>query len=1678
MKEALDLDDVLSRMESEDIRKANADGNDSADDDMTLHNVDSQRVSAVDKYLLEKCSDRVGHDNIVLSSHERSVKAQVIKDFVAINRPSGKKCESCGAISPGMRQDASNKIFQTPLSGKSRKNNDVIKAKITPASTEFSTDANIHREESSEEEQTDDDESSDSEDEGVLKGKKESDKFVHPLEVFKQVEITWKKNPVTCYYVFGSAHAPTPQTAGHSIFFSRVVSVTPARFRPPMSVGSMTVEHSQNFYLNKIIAANLAIRESIANEKAASASSDPDSDSDSDYDYDTDSDSDPDSAAHTKNGGTATKTKKLTTSQLITTWIDLQTNYNCYFDSAKDPTAASTERVPPGIRQLLERKEGIFRKHMMGKRVNFACRSVISPDPYIGTNEIGLPVKFAKTLTYTTPVTVHNIDEMRQLVTNGPDNYPGAVWVEEASGRRFELARMSEIKREAFAARLLSGSGQMKVGRQLRDGDMVLMNRQPTLHKPGIMAHRVRVLHSQTQQTIRMHYANCNTYNADYDGDEMNCHFPQTDLARAEAEYIASNDLQYIVPTDGSPLRGLIQDHVDGGVKMCCKNAFFDRETVQQLLFGALAVLPGLEVIADSDNITLVPPAIIAPKELWTGKQVVTCILQAMRKHPTDPAAPLLPGISMERKTKTPANAFGESMLEHMVLVRNGELLRGVLDKAAFGATEFSLVHSVQESYGPAKAGLLLNSFGRLFTAYIQYYAGHSCRMEDLLLTSDADVVRQNLIAKAYNRGMHAAKQWADATAAKTEINEAAIHDFPLPKSERASTAAKIGSLLRSKEGKENAASLDGYMQSKLNPIGSDIIKTSLPNGLAVPFPANTFSLMVTTGAKGSMVNQSQVSCLLGQQALEGRRVPRQNSGRTLPSFLPFDPDPRADGFITDRFLTGVRPQEYYFHCMAGREGLVDTAVKTSRSGYLQRCLVKHLEELKIGYDHTVRDSEGNVVQFLYGEDGIDPTKAAYLDCSSNSYRFFAKNNEMLRRTYHTEDSDDCTLKVAYDDKRNFEKLTDFKAKWSAGDYENIKFKKSQSVLVRTFKSTDNMKRVSDLSASSKWVVARIVKAHKDGKSFDIEYKKPGIKEPVKVAKFPLFVKDANKNKVPVLKIYSRDPILSDSKRGRIGVSGKCVSELVASKTRDALEKDSALISDMANSGVNSKQLEKLVASKFISALAAPGEAVGSIAAQSVGEPSTQMTLNTFHLAGAGANVTLGIPRLREIIMTASKNLKTPIMTAPFVENVLMADKNRTMRKFNKLMLKELLCNVDGVVVRETLERSGSGLWDRCYNITLKLFDEERIKEAFGLDFEFICDKIEKVYLKRLKAGMKKHMGKMFNGEIMSGGSAGGVGESDKMKDDGDSDSDSEDEAEGGKKGEEYDNEEGNEEDGTTGRYGHKKELATYGDMDEAEMKDLADDAKERSPKKRRRKSDEGDDDEEDTTDNSDSSSSSSEDERDQQKKKGSAAKNKTKTFNLVSVNHKTNEITLPTMKIDPATKPLLMVEIAMEAAAQTSLRSVPGITTAAILGDDLQVSGMNFQEMWKLENIVHEKLKSNDTYAMLVNYGVEAARANIVGEIKGVFAPYGISVDMRHLTLIADYMTFGGEYMPMNRRGMDSCSSPFLQMSFETTCNFLTTAAMHNEKDNLVSPSGSIVLGKPIKFGTGGIDCIVSVEG
>ena len=1161
------------------------------------------------------------------------------------------------------------------------------------------------------------------------------------------------------------------------------------------------------------------------------------------------------------------------------------------------------------------------------------------------------------------------------------------------------------------------------------------------------MAHRVRVLHNPTQKTIRMHYANCNTYNADFDGDEMNCHYPQNDLARVEAQYLAQTDLQYIVPTDGSPLRGLIQDHVVGGVKMTKRDTFFKKWEYQQLLFAALSSLPGLEVIRHDEKIEMVPPAIIKPCELWTGKQVITSIMLHLRKGSDRDSAKLLnlPGLSMERQTKTPDTSFGVQQEEHLVLMRDGELLRGVLDKNAFGATNFSLVHCVYEAYGPEKAGLLLNVFGRLFTAYLQFYSGHSCRMEDLVLRKDADLERRKLIQRAYNLGARAAKAWADSEGGKVTIppiKDQPGAEEPLNGLEKASAAAKLSTLLSGNEGKENFAALDGFMQGQLNPLASDIVKKTLPIGLAVPFPKNTFGIMTTTGAKGSIVNQSQVSCALGQQALEGRRVPRMSSGRTLPSFAPYDPNPRADGFVMDRFLTGIRPQEYYFHCMAGREGLVDTAVKTSRSGYLQRCLVKHLEELKICYDFTVRNSNGNVIQFLYGEDGLDPTKASYLDCSSKSFEFLARNHHALTR--HNAALPSSSIEIAANDYNRYNYLK---------EHDTIDFVVGDTVVARRLRYGQEWIRGALCHG---WSFATITKLHSKGKTVDIQYhadRQHAKRVPIEIDFGTAGGKQtlALSSKAILVKRCALDPVLSSFSRGHmIGSSGACVSEKVASAALKAME--STLTGVMKRVNISKQELSSLVGAKYSSSICSPGEAVGSIAAQSVGEPSTQMTLNTFHLAGAGANVTLGIPRLREIIMTASRSLKTPTMTVPLLQSITEKNAVRLARAFKKLTLMDLVSGKHGVSVTERIEKGDAGGWLRAYYVTLKFHPAERIMEAFGLTLQDIAKVVAKNYVPLLSQIMKKELKRSAVDDEGKISEVAGGASSEYMEEGNDSNqqaitvNDQDDLNEDDNEDDDDDRMEAGEEDGV--EFGRR--LNTSYDNGSPDASD----------------NDNEDGDHYDDNDNNTETETPSSEQSGQ-------LDDKLNCNDSPTIQKRNNAIALQGLRVEPSARPLLMVDLVEKAASTILVRSRKNIDEAFIneepkRGRCLQTAGINFEEIWELDSVRHNELLCNDIWAVRCAYGVEAARDSIMGQIRNVFGAYGIEVDPRHLSLIADYMTFDGGFKPMSRIGMEDCGSTLLQMSFETTAHFLKKAAMSSKFDNMESPSANIVLGRPIRHGTG----------
>jgi DNA-directed RNA polymerase I subunit RPA1 len=404
----------------------------------------------------------------------------------------------------------------------------------------------------------------------------------------------------------------------------------------------------------------------------------------------------------------------------------------------------------------------------------------------------------------------------------------------------------------------------------------------------------------------------------------MNLHLVQNELARAEAMLISNADNQYVVPTDGSPLRGLIQDNVLTGVLLTKLDTFLSRGEYQQLLYSALQISPTLKLRTPV-------PTILKPATLWSGKQVLRGVLDLLTAD--------RPPINLQSKSKVPASSWAQHSEEGVVIIRNNELLVGVLDKNQFGDAGYGLVHAVYELYGGETAGSLMSTLGRLFTLYLQSQ-GFTCGIDDMLLSPAAEVRRANLRKEAEGAGLKASCQFVDIE-----------YDPSRPREVQRLLAEKM------KADKNNAARLDGVMKSALNPFTSSIIQACLPKGQVKAFPANnsqfahmghsacgqgfalqprmptsdfllhlltwiplslyvfgavSVSMMTLSGAKGSSVNFSQISCLLGQQELEGRRVPSLATGKTLPSYRKYDTSPRAGGYVADRFLTGIKPQEYY----------------------------------------------------------------------------------------------------------------------------------------------------------------------------------------------------------------------------------------------------------------------------------------------------------------------------------------------------------------------------------------------------------------------------------------------------------------------------------------------------------------------------------------------------------------------------------------------------------------------------------------------------------------------------------------------------------------------------------------------------------------------------------------------
>ncbi|KAJ2880176.1 hypothetical protein H4R27_004882 [Coemansia aciculifera] len=1425
------------------------------------------------------------------------------------------------------------------------------------------------------------------------------------------------------------------------MFFIEALPVPPSKFRPASVMSDEVMENPQNVYLGDVLKSCVALQNLVSPDKK----------------------DDKGAYAQAAESG-------VSFDRVVNMWVQLQQCVNNVMDNTKNPKLSKSGKLPdPGIRQVLEKKEGLFRQNMMGKRVNYAARSVISPDPNLESDEVGVPPVFAQKLTFPEPVTAHNVKEMRQLVINGPETWPGAVSVQHEDGSLVFLDRLSHESRVALANQLLTPQdaatnantlGNMfttraagvnkKVYRHLRNGDMVVMNRQPTLHRASMAGMRAHVLPGE--RTLRFHYMNCNQFNSDFDGDEMNMHFPQSQAARSELANIMAADLTYINPTDGGPLRGLIQDSVDGGVILTKRDTMLTRSEYQELVYWALR--PESQPQLPDGKVQLLPPAIFKPVPMWTGKQVISTLMLNL----TWGYAPL----NLVSKDKVGKKYWGRTAEEEeRVLFLDGELLVGILDKSQFGATSYGLVHSVYEIYSPTHAGRLLSTLGRLFLRYLQEI-GFSCRMEDLLFDAEGDRVRKEMIKAQKPGGMKAALDFvglSDYSAEQLEHDPRIQNEFHNRMEEVLRHDSKL-------------ALLDGAIAGTMNKVTGNLIAECLPSHLHLPFPHNNMVVMTVSGAKGSNINLSQITCCLGQQQLEGRRVPLMVSGKSLPSFAPFDSSGRAGGFVASRFLTGLKPQEFYFHCMAGREGLIDTAVKTSRSGYLQRCLIKHLEGVKVHYDYTVRDSDGSVIQFQYGEDALDVLKCQHL----SKFDFAAANYRAFRDKFNP-----ASAAAVLDDEL-------------ARKYAKKTIGKPGSLDAEPVSSRFNPSRY--LGAVSERFYVELEDYLESNPNNLLAEKK----------------KKKSKKSKPTKSLY--------------GTPDKMLASV----------SDMGALMAAVNPDCTPRNFRVLQYLNYLHSLIDPGESVGLIAAQGIGEPSTQMTLNTFHLAGFGAkNVTLGIPRLREIVMVASNNISAPNIDIPLLEGVTKEHAQVIAGALTKLTLGDV---TDYVEVKERLSaktRASSGMRFRRFTLRLQLFPSKEYEEEYDVSQEDIEYAIEINFANRLEGLVAKDLKRTYRsvlsdetvdqdedfGTRKTGGDddEDGVEEEELVEaakavsDDDDSDDDlagSDDDDEGARADSKRAGKSSYE-----GPDDEDKKMLDSMDAELDQLDSMAD--KQTSSKRSRKKNDDMDvdSDEEDKEEEEEE-----EEELDEalvvdgganvQRRKALALARRRKRMvqrypHVVGYDFvDTGDETYAEIEMQfPATTPkFLMLNLAEEAVRGTVVREIPGVSSCYVNEPESEndtslgigANGNNIRGIWEaslvaLDEIANTEqatgmdewidlnhLYSNDIAMLLRTYGVEAARAAIMKEVSGVFGVYNIDIDKRHLSLVADYMTFEGGFKPFNRQGLSSSPSPFAKMTYESTCTFLQETVVCGDFDDLTNPSSRIVMGQPVMSGTGFFDVLVDL--
>lgn len=821
-----------------------------------------------------------------------------------------------------------------------------------------------------------------------------------------------------------------------------------------------------------------------------------------------------------------------------------------------------------GFCQRLKGKQGRFRGNLSGKRVDFSGRTVISPDPNLKIDEVAVPDRVAKILTYPEKCTRYNRKKLQKLILNGPHVHPGANYVLKESevakrnlkfGDRVKLAKSLHI-------------GDV-VERHIEDGDVVLFNRQPSLHRLSILSHYAKI---RPWRTFRLNECVCTPYNADFDGDEMNLHVPQTEEARAEAINLMGVKNNLLTPKSGEPIIAATQDFITGSYLISHKDSFFDRGNVAQLL----------SMMSDADmQFDIPPPAIFKPVRLWTGKQIFSMLIRPNKKSKVV--------INLDAKNKSfmghPKNLPNElSPNDGYVVIRGSSILSGVMDKAILGdGKKDSVFYTILRDYGPDEAAAAMNRMAKLCARYLGN-RGFSIGINDVTPGSDLKAKKEFMVEQAYSNCDELIKLY---NSGKLETQPGCNEEQTLE--------AKISGIL-----------------SKVREEVGDICIKEL-DSLNAPL------IMATCGSKGSTLNVSQMVAVVGQQIISGKRVPDGFQDRSLPHFTKMSKSPQSKGFVRNSFFSGLTPPEFLFHAISGREGLVDTAVKTAETGYMSRRLMKSLEDLSASYDNTVRNSSNGIVQFTYGGDGLDPLE---MEGDAQPVNFNRQWEHAFNITF---DMNDRPL-LPYEIIETVESV----------------LQPLEEKLIRH----DNLGRLIERNIGDQ---IQFIDQKDAERSFYNTIREYVVKKATRLA----LLREEKGLRANLTRLAEDDDMQIDEDEA--GVTA--VNQLLRI-SRKAVVKfmDQCLY-------------------KYSRAKVEPGTAVGAISAHSIGEPGTQMTLKTFHFAGvASMNVTLGVPRIKEII-NAAKVISTPIINSVLVNDEDELAARVVKGRIEKTLLRDVAFYIEDV---------------------------------------------------------------------------------------------------------------------------------------------------------------------------------------------------------------------------------------------------------------------------------------------------------------------------------------------------------------------------------------------------------------